>query len=373
VAGIVISGYYGFGNAGDEAILASIVASLRLTFPDTRLTVISKDPAATAAKHSVSAVGRFDVAGVLSALKRSNVLLSGGGSLLQDVTSLRSLMYYLSIITLAKGLGKRVMLFANGFGPVTSDRGKTAVRTVLDWVDIATFRDQNSYDDVRALGVNRPRMEVTADPVFLLDEMMSDGARALHRREAERALRETGIPELGGPLVGVSLRPWMHAAREFKATLRSVLVRLSASGARVVLVPLHHDQDLGLSEEIVKDVQFPLFVVREELGPETIMEMVGLMDALLGMRLHSLVFAVAKCVPCAAISYDPKVSSFASTVGLPVASEVTCPDADLIYGTIDRALKDSAKIAGVLRERRIEQRTLAKRNFDLLSLLLSGR
>lgn len=117
---LVISGYYGFGNAGDEAMLAAILEAILEVVPEADITVISGNPRHTAEKHGVKAVGRFDVTGIFNAIKRCDLLISGGGSLLQDVTSNRSLYYYLSIISLANMLGKKVMLYAQGMGPCAS-------------------------------------------------------------------------------------------------------------------------------------------------------------------------------------------------------------------------------------------------------------
>lgn len=104
---ILISGYYGFSNAGDEAMLTAIVTSLKQQDPQVELTVISGHPEVTAKLHPVKAVHRFDLPGIVRALWHADLLLSGGGSLLQNVTSRLSLYYYLSIIGLAGLMGKR--------------------------------------------------------------------------------------------------------------------------------------------------------------------------------------------------------------------------------------------------------------------------
>ena len=103
---IVISGYYGFANAGDEAMLTAIVKSLRQAEESVDLTVISGAPQNTASKHKVSSVHRFSPLEIYSAINNCDLLLSGGGSLLQDVTSKKSLLYYLAIIWLGKLLNK---------------------------------------------------------------------------------------------------------------------------------------------------------------------------------------------------------------------------------------------------------------------------
>jgi len=362
----VISGYYGFGNAGDEAILASTVASLRAAMPGLGITVISKNPSATCADLDVRAVGRFDIAGITRALLGSGMLLSGGGSLLQDVTSVRSLVYYLGVMALARSLGRKVMLFANGFGPVTSRQGRVLCRAVLNTIDIATFRDRNSLDDVLQLGVSRPYTEVTADPVFLLDDTLSAAGRAQYAAAAQQALLSAGVPTVGGPLVMVSLRPWKHAPATFDSTMRKALVRLSAMGARVLLTPLHFDQDGAFCGEVASGAEFPLYVLRERVKPQVMLEIAGLSHAVLGMRLHSLVFAVSKAVPCAAISYDPKVQSFAQSAGITTACDARSPSVESISTVVEDLLVHRAEMSKQLAVRRAEFVRLARRNIEIV-------
>jgi polysaccharide pyruvyl transferase CsaB len=367
---VVISGYYGFGNAGDEAILASTVASLRSAVSGLGITVISRDPRATSADLDVRAVGRFDLGGVTRALLNSDMLLSGGGSLLQDVTSVRSLVYYLGVMALAKSCGRKVMLFANGFGPVTSRQGKFLCRLVLDRIDVATFRDRNSLQDVRGLGVSRPYAEVTADPVFLLDGMLSPEERARSAEAARTALERSGIPPVGGPLVTVSLRPWKLAPPSFTTVMKTALSRLSAMGARVLLAPLHFDQDVAFCEELAQGTQSPLYVLRERTKPQAVLEIIGLSQAVIGMRLHSLVFAVSKAAPCAAISYDPKVQSFADDAGIPTACDIRGATVETIQAATEDLLNRRAEFSSALAARRNEYVRLARRNVELVKATL---
>ena len=115
---VVMSGYYGFSNAGDDAILQSIHQSIQEASDEVEVTVLSNNPEETKRVYGLNAVPRFQIFSVIKALRRCDALLSGGGSLLQDRTSTRSLIYYLSIMRAAKLMGKPVMLYANGIGPV---------------------------------------------------------------------------------------------------------------------------------------------------------------------------------------------------------------------------------------------------------------
>lgn len=368
VARILISGYYGFGNAGDEAILSSMVFGLRKAIDNADICVVSSNPEQTALHHAVRSVAQLDVAGLLSQIANTDILLSGGGSLLQDVTSVRSLVYYLSLMAAAKAMRKRVMLFANGFGPVNTAQGKALTKIVLNKIDMATFRDKPSYDEVVALGITLPTMEVTADPVFMLEDLLSDERLESARAQAQDALQKSGVPDGTGPLVAVSLRPWKYAAAQFEREVSGALMRLASAGVRVLLLPFHYDQDLEFCERFVPGA--PFYVMRERLAPECILELLGMADALLGMRLHSLVFSVCKCVPCAAVSYDPKVTSFAETVGIPVACHATQPDQHSIFNTLSSILTHKTAVASSLAKQRSLQKQSAKRNIEMVTELL---
>lgn len=119
---IVISGYYGQLNTGDEAILRVLVDKLkeyeRKSNSSLNIVVLSSRPELTAKLYNVEAVNRKKIPSVIKAIKRCDIFISGGGSLFQNETSNRSLYYYLFQIFLAKLFGKKVFIFSQGIGPI---------------------------------------------------------------------------------------------------------------------------------------------------------------------------------------------------------------------------------------------------------------
>jgi len=129
---VVISGYYGFGNVGDEAVLEALVSGLKKWFPACEITVLSALPQNPSTQNNTRTIYRYDLIEIFRAIQRSDLLISGGGTLLQDVTSRRSLWYYLGIILLAKCLNKKVVILAQGFGPIRRKINQWLVRMVLN-------------------------------------------------------------------------------------------------------------------------------------------------------------------------------------------------------------------------------------------------
>ena len=148
---VVISGYYGSKNAGDEAMLAAMVEVLSDLNPKVHITVISADPEDTKKRHGVEAIGWLDFCGIIGALRQADVLLSGGGSLLQNITSRRSLYYYLVIIWLAQLCSTPVMLYAQGIGPISGRIARWVMRHNGNRVKMITVRDRGSLQELAEL------------------------------------------------------------------------------------------------------------------------------------------------------------------------------------------------------------------------------
>jgi len=219
MSNIVISGYYGFGNAGDEAMLCAIIDAIRKEEADAHITVISGNPKETSKKHNINAVGTFSALGILKAIAHSDLVISGGGSLLQDATSIRNTYYYLSIMALAKLLGKKVMLYSQGIGPLNRSSTRRAVGFVLRFVDTITVRDSISKDELVSLGIED--VEVTADAVLAMQPAdLSIGSHIL-----KGYISKISEADEQRKRIGVAVRSWKEDT-EYRESLANVLSRL---------------------------------------------------------------------------------------------------------------------------------------------------
>lgn len=340
---ILISGYYGFGNAGDEAVLAAILASLRRQVPEAQSEVLSVAPGETTRLHGVPAFHRARPREVLTALRRCDLFVSGGGSLLQDVTSFSSLLFYLAQIRLALTLRRRVMIYAQGIGPLLRPAARRMTAQTLRGVDYITVRDAGSAAELRRAGLTtgHPPVEVTADPVFSLQPASAEWARA-----ELQTLRGGEGSVMGGearhspltthhPALGISLRAWPGLEEQVEALAELIREAAAETGLLPVYFPLQSAQDAGVCGRVA--ARTGGCVLRSDYAPGEWMALAGQMDLFLGMRLHALIFAAASGVPLVGLSYDPKIDSLLSRLGGAPASSLAAFDA----AAVRQALRDT--------------------------------
>lgn len=309
---ILISGYYGFDNLGDDTVLFGILSGIRKRRPDTEMVVLSNQPTRTRELFGIPAFNRWNTFVIFRELLRSDMLVMGGGTLLQDVTSPRSILYYLGIVALAKALGKPVFFYAQGVGPVTQSLSKRLIQRVVNRVDMITVRDDKSKTDLLNLGVTKPPIHVTADPALVIDTdhfPKEKGLQILTRYGLKNASNKNQ------PILGVAIRQWStdHPYLEVLARVCDDMVRM---GWKVVFLPMQYPGDVGTSKQIVDSMQEDATLLDEQFTFRDISSIIANLDLILGMRLHSLILAALYDVPFVPLSYDPKIDRFVQRVGI---------------------------------------------------------
>jgi len=311
VARFLFVGYFGYGNLGDEAVLEALVGRLRERAPQAEIAVVSSDPDATSARLDVEAVPRSPLVGVLRAVTSTDVFVMGPGGVLQDATSARSILYYSGLSEAARQAGKRVCLVGNGLGPLRTQLGRLATARVVRGASCLAVRDTESARLARELGA-RIEPEVTADAALML------------RPDADAAARlagELGLED-GGNVVGVSLRPWRGSATPPQWAEALAGVR-DALGCRFLWLPCGGEEDERLLLEVARLLGGDDPVWHPPLVPRAFLGLCHHLRGLVGMRLHSLIFAASSGKPVAGIAYDPKVSYFLSQLGVEPAVELS--------------------------------------------------
>ncbi|MBO6177700.1 MAG: polysaccharide pyruvyl transferase CsaB [Selenomonadaceae bacterium] len=360
---VVISGYYGSGNGGDEAMLFAILSALREKDPDIYVTVISSNPEETAKTHKVNAVHWLNFAAITKEIFRAKLLISGGGSLLQNVTSKQSLYYYLGIIWIAEALNVPVMLYAQGIGPIYGKTARNFMKYVGDKAKVITVRDAGSIYELERLNITKPKIECTADPVL-----------ALTQRNAHLAdeILKTANVDLEKKKIGIAVREWKGwlLYKEVLAEATDILRR--ELEVEIIYIPMQSPEDVFAAREVATLSKNGGVILEGPYDTEELLSLVGAMDLIIGVRLHALIFAAVMNVPMAGLSYDPKVGRFMMSMGDTVAGHIE----DLQVETLVEAVKKKWENIEGIKKRQAELmpnlRKKALRNAELALSLIKG-
>ncbi|QJC53798.1 polysaccharide pyruvyl transferase CsaB [Paenibacillus albicereus] len=335
---IAISGYYGFRNSGDEAVLKSILLALEAegSAQGVRIEpiVLSGDPAWTESMYGVQAAGRMSPGGLLRTIARCDGLISGGGSLLQDVTGSKTIPYYAGILKLAQLLGKPTFIYAQGVGPVLNRCMDGLIRHVMTRSAYVSVRDAESAELLGRMGVPSERISVVPDPVMGLP--LPKGAEATAGDARDRT-----------PVVGISLRRWRKDGADLIRAAEALGELARRRPVRLRFLPFHTPADAEASREAMERLG--------ELGPGSSAELaepgddpqrmlleVSRCDLLVGMRLHALIYAAGQRVPMLGISYDPKIDQFLARLQERAAATTEAMDASAFADAAERLLDGSA-------------------------------
>ncbi|WFR64258.1 polysaccharide pyruvyl transferase CsaB [Paenibacillus amylolyticus] len=346
---LVISGYYGFHNSGDEAVLKSILTALEEESQRSNVTiepiVLSGDPEWTTSMYGVRAVHRMKLKEVREALKESDGLISGGGSLLQDATGLKSIPYYLGVIKLAQMLKKPTFIYAQGIGPVNRKFFNPMIKSVFKGCTYVSVRDEQSADYLRGLGLQWNQIHVVPDPVMglpLPEAKVESGAVAVSADAVTQANRveTTSGAHTKLPVIGISVRFWESDRKELTAIAAGLKKLCSKRAVHLRFLPFHLPVDEQASRflmEMLGDVTSKgseISIAQDLTDPQLMLEEVSKCDLVIGMRLHSLIYAASQYVPPVGISYDPKIDQFLLRLDSEPAGSTDTLDGDKLAKTV---------------------------------------
>ncbi len=326
---VLISGYYGYKNIGDDSLLKAIVKNIRDQKGDVTITVLSKRPADTAKIYRVKSIHRYNVFGIMHTLKNTRLLISGGGSLLQDVTSTQSYKYYSLIIKLALKFGTRVMIYANGIGPLNEKKNRKDCKKLLEKVDVITLRDEQSAQELADMGLNK-ELTVSADPAFSL------------------------VPSGNGtseetPYFVVSVRKWKTLPEDFNEKIAKICKYIKEKyNISPVFVPMQDWMDNDICTDIAENCEGNIALPFASV--ESLIEYIKNSSFVMGMRLHTLIYALGVSVPVIALSYDPKVDAIVKNWNCCNAYPVTDIDVEAVIREIENILENRLQISSEISE-----------------------
>jgi len=307
----VICGYYGQGNSGDEALLLSL---LQMLPSQVTPVVLSANPGQTSDLLQVESCPNRSLGSLLKTLRQSDVFLWGGGSLIQDVTSFASPLYYNGLMAMAQQLGVKTMAWAQGIGPIKSPINRLITKKVLQNCQAVSVRDGASAKLVSDWGIP---VIIAPDPVWALE-----------------SLPVGSICSLPAPRVALCWRPHpLLTPARLDHLIQAVIAFQKATEAFILLVPFQPAQDLPLARYVSSQLQVPHEIICLE-DPRELKGLFRGVEMTIGMRLHSLIMAAAESNRTFALSYDPKVTQLMKELNLPGWELAQLPDDPKLISTI---------------------------------------
>lgn len=289
---VFLFGYYGYDNLGDDLILESIVNTMNNQF---NFKVLTYNYEKTQKVHKVVPVSRSKFTKIIHEIITSDIVASGGGSLLQDATSSKSLYFYLGLIGLGKIFRKKTIFLFNGIGPIKGKFNRKLVKWILSKVDRIILRDYQSEEFLSNLGITK-NVEVVGDAVFLKD---FDVQKTYQEKESSK-------------LAIISLRPWKHYDQTKILEAEKLIQSLELKGYTVELLPLMMPDDYEILSRINTNSDVNIIDYHEK--QDELFKKIESAHVLIGERLHSLVISSICETPFIGIEYDPKIAGYCKMV-----------------------------------------------------------
>lgn len=321
-------------NAGDAALIAGIMDGIDLALkrrlvyeiPTYRPDYIwyqydnKTRPASMLPWHG--SVGMFGIPTALSFRRCDlNVIYD---NMLFDRKLWNPLFNYMPAVwaywTKAKRAGQVLGMYNVGCGPVTTDAGRKQLRQIADVCDFITVRDQDSLKLLRDVGVTHERIAVTADAALTMTPV--------GRERVSQILRQSGL-EPGQECYAVNVNSyissWSGSSKsdlsddEFVNTFAAAVTKVAAEvNVPIVFIGTQHS-DITITERVRSKVKnAPTHLISNVNYNHAEMKgVLGAMACLFAMRLHANILATSMTTPTVALSFQKKVTSYYSELGLP--------------------------------------------------------
>ncbi|TAF08487.1 MAG: polysaccharide pyruvyl transferase CsaB [Nostocales cyanobacterium] len=291
---VLLSGYYGKGNGGDEALLATL---LQMLPPDVTPVVLSGNPEETNRRYGVESYNRMAFLQVFQALSSCDAFIWGGGSLIQDVTSSISPFYYGGLMAIAQVMGLKTIAWGQGIGPLLRPQTRFLARRNFAGCIQVSVRDRASSALLSDWSI--PHI-LAPDPVWAL---------------ASKPVAE--LADLPKPRIAVTLRNHSQLTETRLTNLTRALVDLqTATQAFILILPFQKSEDLGIAEKMQSQLKDVSKIICAE-DPQILKGAFRGVDMVIGMRLHSLIMAASEGCRCFALSYDPKINCLMEDLSIP--------------------------------------------------------
>lgn len=344
---VLVLGYYGFGNWGDEATLSAIINMIKQTSSKTKISVLSYNGYETYKTHGVNGISRNHYRHILKTIKSCDIVICGGGTILQDVTSNRSIYYYLAVVWLAKKYNKKIVFFSNGFGPII--KNKTITSKVCNQADDIIVRDEKSKSMMREMGINK-KIYVSTDVVF-------------NFYKNNNVIKENKI--------AVSLRPWKYSkqyTKDFVKQIGEAINILIDKGYNIDLISLKNRDDVKVLNFLLNKInkkEYVCLYTGEDF--KQVMDRISESKIMIGMRLHANIFALINNIPVITINYDPKIEALSHDFEQPIIyidDNDVCQEILTAVKNIEQSYNEKVDF---IKYRTKQKRELLKINYNYLN------
>jgi polysaccharide pyruvyl transferase CsaB len=367
---VVVSGYYGFDNLGDEAILEEIISEVgRLVDDKSKIVVLSQNPEKTKSVFGVSSVDRWSLSALQPIFSKAKLFISGGGGLYQDTTSVKSVVYYAGLAVMARLFGVPMVIYAQGVGPLRSAISVALTKTAMLTAKAITVRDSNSVALLESWGVKNAVL--SADPVWCLEPtaLPASVTNALDSVPSDRFL------------LGLSLRESGLVSRSMVEDFALSIAENATPGTVLVPLALQVNQDMDLLDAFATvwqaqglecvDLDFS-----EIMRPSQWISLMSRFDLVVGMRFHALLMALKSGVPTVGLAYDPKVSYMMKNFDQPSLNLVKGMDEKDAARQLGKLMESALCNIPELKDRAVRvssaQKQLACQNFEVIAKILKN-
>lgn len=300
---VLVSGYYGFDNLGDEAILEELITELKNFVKADEIVVLSASPESTSRRFGVRALARNSYAEFFALLAQTRLFVSGGGGLFQNTKTIGSILFYGLQLLMARANNCKVFIYAQGIGPLRGRLAENICKEVFARADEIAVRDDASMTYLKNWGLKGTR---SADPVWMLQESAPPV-------ETLDLLEKLNAKKGNSRCVGLSLRPSPLLTEDHISALVEGLYKMLREDESILFLPLQADQDKAVLEKFeslwLAKGRRAYWLNPEQLSlPSQWIAVFSRLKLLVGMRLHALIMALKSEIPVIGIAYDPKVT-----------------------------------------------------------------
>lgn len=350
---ILISGYYGFDNCGDDAVLECLINDLKdKNVKD--IFVLSNNPNETKEYYNVSSIYRNSYKEILTAIKSCDVVISGGGSLLQDKTSSKSLWYYLAIIFLGIFFRKKVYIIGQGIGPINKKFNRWITKVILKRVNGITVRDSDSKRFLESLKIKNDVI-LSADPVVNME--------SIDDKRIYEILSKEGIDPSERYMI-ICTRAWETTEISRVELAKAIDTIANANGMRVIFFPFYYKVDEEESQKVANYLKSDYKIIKNKYNPKEVLGIIKKSQFLIGVRLHALIFGLVANIPFIGISYDPKIDGFLKSIDVQVF-KIDKFTSDEIINYADYIIRHNDEFRSIMKERLEKLKDLSRNNMKI--------